>query len=50
MLLRSTISFVLLFSVVLPATANPTPPVEDGPGGRTSGGSRAVVQPELVNF
>lgn len=48
MLLRSTVSLVLLFSIVLPATANPTPPVEDGPGGRTSGGSRAVANPALV--
>jgi hypothetical protein len=48
MLLRSTVSLVLLFSIVLPASANPTPPVEDGPGGRTSGGSRAVIHPALV--
>lgn len=33
---------VLLLSLTTPAVANVVPPVSDGPGGRTSGGSRVT--------
>ncbi|MBD1864212.1 MULTISPECIES: hypothetical protein [Trichocoleus] len=39
-MLRSVFLVMLITLVALPAVAGVTPPVKDGPGGRTPGGSR----------
>lgn len=40
---RSSVLTLLILLIALPSVAKVTPPVKDGPGGRTSGGSRVAL-------